>query len=129
MDRLDQLATALHDGWWSYKINAGYTLGPRQERGRGRMHPHMMPWHQLDESAKNQDRFIAALVLKRWLAGEEVTMITLHEAWRAWIAIQGIASHPHDEPFKKAHATSGDDHKWQLERILPLLKSWDRRKS
>jgi hypothetical protein len=120
---MEQIAMAIHDGWWAYQINGGYKLGPREERGR--THPHMLPWHQLDEESKNQDRFIAAILLAAWVdKGKSVTPDRIHEAWRVWEYAHGT-NHPHNEPFKQAHPAGADEHKWQAERINEITGRWN----
>ncbi|MFO1004287.1 MAG: RyR domain-containing protein, partial [Planctomycetaceae bacterium] len=61
MDLVEQIAVNLHEGWMQYKKSKGVTYGPERTAST---HPHMLKWDELpDVESKNQDRFIAALIL------------------------------------------------------------------
>src|ERR1041385_3154040 len=82
MDRVEQIAAALHDGWWEYQLLQKRILGPNRTK---LTHPHLVPFSALDDEARNQDRFQAAVHLKNWMeTGNEVTPKDIHDAWRLW---------------------------------------------
>lgn len=129
---MEQIAQAIHDGWWEYQLDRGINLGPRNEIMS--RHPHMLPWSALDDEAKNQDRFIASLVIAEYMASDSFTCETLHEAWRVWEKLHG-GKHPHDKPYKAAHASKDQtfrknvriderEHAKQLRHIQKVLEKW-----
>lgn len=123
MDRLEQIAMALHDGWWDDKQASGWKLGPRSTIRK--THPHMVPWSQLAESDKNQDRFIAAAILYRWRkTGKEANPRLIHDLWRWWELACGHPSHPHDRPYSDVHRHDSGEHGLQAGRVNHLLKSF-----
>lgn len=116
-DRLEQVAKALHDGWWEWM------------RKHGEQHRHMVEWDSLpkDES-RNQDRFQAAVLLRNWVGTlEPVTPEGIHEAWRLWERIHG-KQHSHDAPFVDVHSPTTAhgvrEHQVQADKVNALLKSW-----
>lgn len=134
MDRVEQIARAIHDGWWDHMLDNGYQLGPRT--GYGKRHPHMLPWGSLDDESKNQDRFIASLILSEWMAGTPITCQMIHEAWRVWEKLHA-RKHPHDKPYKEAHASKHQtfrrkvnvdprEHQRQFRRIEIILEKWNK---
>jgi hypothetical protein len=134
MDRVEQIAKAIHDGWWVHQLDRGVQLGPRTEMRTS--HPHMLPWSALDDEAKNQDRFMASIILAEWMAGTPITCQMIHEAWRVWEKLHA-RKHPHDKPYKEAHAAKKQtyrkkviiddrEHLRQLRRIEVLLEKWNK---
>ena len=130
MDRLEQIAEALHDGWWDYRKRKGWILGPRSNVHK--QHPHMAPWWQLNNEAQNQDRFIAAIILWHWLnTGRGVTPKMIHETWRKWEDAHA-REHPHSIPYGQAHShidsnkIEDNEHQLQAGRVNHLLKSFSK---
>ena len=86
MDKMEQIANVLHDGWWDYQVKKGRELGPQKD---SKTHPHMVPWSALDEESRNQDRFIAAAILIDYAGGNlplDINRVAkvIHEAWVHW---------------------------------------------
>lgn len=126
-DRMEQLAEALHDGWWQFHRDQGWTLGPERDRER-KIHPHLVAWSALDDSSRNQDRFEAAVLLGRWSSDQSwrVTPTELHEAWRSWIVVHG-GDHPHAKPYADAHPQDdAQEHAAQAARVNELLERWSK---
>jgi len=52
---IERLAEAEHDGWWEYRRRNGWTFGSPRSDAR-RIHPLMVPYAQLKDSARQRDR-------------------------------------------------------------------------
>lgn len=120
MDKLEQVAEALHEGWREYQLRRGRIYGPNRTAGT---HPHLVDWAGLDTESRNQDRFIAALLLRLW--ADRVLAATLlpaaiHDAWVTWERVNSNA-HPHAKPFAQAHGGGPEEHELQAQRVLAIL--------
>lgn len=135
MDRLDQLAEILHNGWWKYQVDLGIKLGPDKIDDRNEpdstkwTHPHLTSWSSKATAEKNQDRFEAALILNAWFRGTLTTENLpelIHESWREWlkvVAVPGQQPHPHDKPYAEVHANNGGrEHVIQAQRVYVHLE-------
>jgi hypothetical protein len=128
IDRLDQIAMALHDGWWQFKSDDGWTLGSRDDDHK--KHPHCIAFASLpEEENRNQDRFQAAYLLQKWFASKQpIKPQDIHNAWQLWEHINGNYKHKHDLPYSDADAHGGSkgeqEHKLQAERVNVLLELW-----
>ena len=121
MDKLEQIADALHQGWLEYQRRAGRALGPERTP---KTQPHKLPWSDLDEESRNQDRFIAAVLLADWIRGalaKDDLPRAIHETWMLWEHLHGN-SHPHAQPYPMAHAHGPDEHALQASRIAAFLE-------
>jgi hypothetical protein len=121
-DPLENVAEALHEGWMEYRLAQGCVLGPERT---ATTHPHLCPWSELDRESQNQDRFIAAVLLDRWVSKSltiEQLPEAIHDAWCRWVFLEGRA-HAHAQPFAVAHRETSDDHAVQAARIEPILRS------
>jgi hypothetical protein len=122
VNKLEQLAEQLHEGWREHQAGRGRVLGPARTE---RTHPHMLPWAELDDDSRDQDRFMAAVVLDDWCRGRlsrEDLPRAIHEAWRRWVGLLG-RPHPHALPFDVAHAKGAEEHDVQARRLEPLLRT------
>jgi len=122
MDKLEQIAEQIHEGWRDHEARRGRVFGSDRT---DKTHPHMVPWSQLDDESRSQDRFIAAVVLHDWSRGNltaEQLPRAIHEAWRQWVRINGRAHH-HAQPYEVVHPTGSREHALQASRIEPLLRS------
>jgi hypothetical protein len=120
MDWLELIAATLHDEWARFQLAQGRVHGATRS---AKTHPHLVVWTDLDEESRNQDRFIAALVVGGWMAGEvtpDRVPEAIHDAWVAWERAQR-SEHPHARPFGQVHAIDPGEHALQARAILPLL--------
>jgi hypothetical protein len=121
-DRIEQVAQTLHDAWWEYKRNQGFTLGPRDMARK--THPHLMHWESMDIESRNQERFQASVLLApRVQTLNDVAPSEIHEAWRLWEQVHR-RQHPHDQPFSEAHAQDVCEHEAQAAKVNELLRRW-----
>lgn len=117
---LEQVASQIHDGWRIYKQAKGVVFGPDRTAST---HPHLVDWSQLDEDSRNQDRFIASVIVRDWIRSALSPgdlPAAIHNAWVEWSQLQG-EQHPHAKPFYVAHATDPGEHQTQADLIVPLL--------
>lgn len=123
VDRMEQIAEALHNGWWSHTARLpGMRLGPRDDGGDA--HPHLAPWSAKDDGGRNQDRFQAAVLLSRRVATfHDVTPEEIHEAWRLWVDLHR-GEHCHARPYEEVHAGDPREHGDQAARVNRLLAKW-----
>jgi cation transport regulator ChaB len=120
MDKLELVAQALHEGWRSYHVATGRRYGPVRS---ATTHPHLVAWSSLDTESQNQDRFIAALLLRDWAEGRLAPgqlPAAIHDAWTCWEHLQGNV-HPHAGPFAEVHAEGEDEHAVQAALVEVLL--------
>lgn len=114
------IAKALHAGWMQFKAAEGVVFGLNRT---ATTHPHLVAWDQLDDQSRNQDRFIAAILLKEWsrglLAPADIPA-AIHNAWMEWSVLQA-ENHPHARPYREVHVTNPGEHAIQADRITPLL--------
>lgn len=124
MDPLSQLAEVLHDGWREHMRQLGYTLGSRDEAKM--THPHLIPWATKTEEEKNQDRYQAAVIIRKWyhegLAEDQIPKL-IHDSWRDWMKLTGKSgTKPHDKPYEEAHADGPRDHGTQAPFVWKYLQ-------
>ncbi len=80
---IDEIAEELHSIWWRQQLQAGVTLGPRNEKEK--THPHMIPWSAKTEQERGQDRYqaVRAIVeLRTTETTEERIAEVIHAAIR-----------------------------------------------
>jgi hypothetical protein len=127
MDRIEQIATVLHDAWWEYQIKVNKkTLSPYRS---DTTHPHLVPFSALDVEAQNQDRFQAAIHLKKWMdTGTEITAKDIHDAWRLWQHVHADYRHIHDKEYDVVHGPppgkGPQEHQLQADKVNELLRKW-----
>jgi RyR domain/TrkA-N domain len=68
---IEDLATMEHDRWMKNKLDAGFVHGPER---KGKMHPDLLPWDQLDERVKEKDRMFVHR-LSELLAREDLAIV------------------------------------------------------
>ena len=118
---LETVAALLHKGWMEFKRRQGVEFG--QERSQT-THPHFVNWLSLDNDSQNQDRFMAAAILRDWgrgLLAPADLPAAIHNAWADWSNLQG-EEHSHARPYFQAHSVeSPGEHFIQADLILPIL--------
>lgn len=120
MDKLERVAQELHEGWREYKSERRWVYGPTRTSNT---HPHLIAWHQLDNESQNQDRFIAAILLREFADGNltsEILPAAIHDGWTLWERIHG-RSHPHALPYAEVHAEDPGEHAVQAARVAAVL--------
>ena len=125
MDRLEEVAAALHEGWLEFQRSHGKIYGPLRTCTT---HPHIIAWEELDDESRNQDRFIAAVLLRDWFEGRlsrQGLAAAIHDTWARWEQLHGN-THPHAVPFPEAHPEGSTEHELQAARLEPLLGAWPR---
>lgn len=119
-DPLESIAAALHDAWADEQKFHGRVFGPDRTP---QTHPHLVPWGELDEASRNQDRFIAACLLQKWLLGqvdEGDLPAAIHDSWVDWSRINS-ENHPHAQPFAIAHGDNAGEHARQAAYVVRIL--------
>ena len=125
---IDELAKAIHDGWWEYQKSKGRVYGPDPT---DKTHPHMLPWHKCGLANNNQDRYQACRVLHFLgkspgleLKTDETTHAVarlLHQASVEVMKLQGRGDHEHCGPWEQKHKDDPAEHEFQAARVRDLL--------
>lgn len=119
-DLLELVAQGIHNGWCEYKKQQGVVWG---EERTETTHPHLIEWNKLDNESQNQDRFIAARILEKWLDGtihNGSLPEAIHNSWVTWIKVNR-REHPHAHPFGVAHPEGAEEHELQAKHISQIL--------
>lgn len=119
-DDFEKVAAALHQGWVDFKTSQGVVHGPERTDST---HPHLVDWSELDAGSRNQDRFIAAVLLRDWKRGAlgfSELPAAIHNAWVDW-SMLCEENHPHARPYHQAHADGPGEHARQAELVAPLI--------
>ena len=120
---LEIIAECVHDGWWMSKQRFDYSYGPRDRQSR--THPHMLPWLACGYENNEQDRRIAAHIMKYLQDHPSVTRDLLaaeiHYAWVQSLPDSQRQSHPHAKDSWEDHDEEGrDEHLTQANLILAV---------
>ena len=62
-EQLEQLSRMEHDRWMAEKARNGWVRGPVRDNDR-KVHPDLIPWEALDETAKDKDRNAVRMIPK-----------------------------------------------------------------
>jgi hypothetical protein len=110
--KVEEIARAVHDGWWQFMLMNGWRLGPRNSKAK--THPHLVHWELLDRESQEQDKCIATLLI---CIPREIHPGDVHEAWRA----VANREHPHNKPYVLAHPLHSAEHWLQSVLINAIL--------
>lgn len=117
---LEDVARLIHQGWTQYQIQRGMVYGLERTETT---HPHLVEWNELDDESKNQDRFIAAVLIQDWVQNKlapEDLHIAIHNAWALSVCARG-KEHPHAVPFHAAHSKDLAEHRIQADLLRSYL--------
>lgn len=120
-DKLERVAQAVHEGWREYQLARGRVYGSERTAST---HPHLVAWAELEAEAQNQDKFIAALLLRLWIEKRlqrSSLPAAIHDSWVVWEQVNG-KSHPHAKAFAVAHSHGAEEHDLQATKIASILE-------
>lgn len=112
---VEELAKALHEGWYAAHEEAGWEYAPEQDTVN-KKHPHLVAFDKKDEDSRDQNklqaRFLIARIRERGLPLEDLHLaMVIHETWAlaewAWhVDWHFHARHSwsdHQGPFAQEH--------------------------
>lgn len=138
MNLIEEIAEALHDGWWTAHIMNHWELGPRDYKKKNdnekKMHPHLVPFAMCGLENNNFDKITAVLLLdillRKLKKGNELDRNTVaewaHIAWVRAAKLCGRREHPHiKDKWDDHEGVKKEEHLQQADAVLAIYDRYN----